>query len=93
MENKVLSELRLRIDEVDEKMLKLLLERIEIASQIGEFKKNFALPIIDSDRKKNVLAKRLEFARKIGLSEAEAGELFEFLHTIAVKTQEKIKNL
>jgi chorismate mutase len=69
------------------------LERIQIASKIGEFKKEFDLPIIDLERKRIALAKRLEFAKKIGLPEAEAGELFEFLHTIAVKTQKKIKNL
>lgn len=90
MESKRLEELRGQIDEVDQKMFDLLRERMEIASQIGEIKEKNNLPIIDRKRREIALAKRLEYALKIGLPETEAREMFDFLHTIAVKVQEKI---
>lgn len=90
MENQELGELRLRIDGVDEKMIGLLSERMQIAIRIGEIKKELNLPIVDVERKKNALAKRLESARKVGLPEVEAQELFEFLHKKAVEIEEKV---
>ncbi len=92
MNNEMLESLRLKIDQIDEKMLVSLSRRISVVKQIGALKREFDLPVVDLERKQIAKLKRLEIAREVGLPEAEAGELFEFLHTMAVKIQNDIKN-
>lgn len=48
-------ELRERIDEIDEKMLKLLDERVAVAKEIGKMKRERGVSITDTDREKVVL--------------------------------------
>ncbi len=88
----MLESLRLKIDQIDEKMFGLLSERISVVREIGLLKKEFDSPVVDLGRKQIAKLKRLEIARKVGLPEEQAGELFEFLHTMAVKIQNDIKN-
>ena len=45
-----LDELRNRIDAIDEEIIKKLEERFETVMQIGEYKKEMGLPIVDYDR-------------------------------------------
>ena len=42
--------LRTKIDEIDASLIKLLEERLNIAKEIGEYKKEKGLPVADYDR-------------------------------------------
>ena len=53
--------LRKRIDEIDEEIIRLLRERIEVASCIGEVKARLGVPIVDEGREKVVLERAGEF--------------------------------
>jgi len=53
--------LRARIDEIDEEIIRLLRERIEVASRIGEVKARLGLPVVDEGREKVVLERAGEF--------------------------------
>ncbi len=48
-------ELRGRIDEIDEKVLKLLDERVAVAKEIGKMKRERGVSITDTDREEEVL--------------------------------------
>jgi len=48
-------ELRERIDKIDEKILKLLDERVEVAKKIGEIKRERNISITDTEREEVVL--------------------------------------
>lgn len=48
-------ELRERIDEIDEEILKLLDERVVVAKEIGKIKREKGISITDNDREKEVL--------------------------------------
>lgn len=50
-----LDELRLKINEIDEQMLKLFEERMHVAKGIGEYKKEHQLPILDQSRENALL--------------------------------------
>ncbi|MFP4001543.1 MAG: chorismate mutase [Candidatus Natronoplasma sp.] len=50
-------ELRERIDEIDEKILKLLDKRAAVAKEIGEIKKEKDISITDTEREKEVLGR------------------------------------
>lgn len=52
-----LEELRLRINDVDEKIVLLLKERFDIAKEIGETKKNLGLDVENKGREEEVVKK------------------------------------
>jgi monofunctional chorismate mutase len=55
--------LRTKIDQIDDKLTPLFLERLEIARQIGQYKKENDLPIYDPKREKDKLR---DIAEKVG---------------------------
>lgn len=50
-----LETLRKEIDTIDEELLTLIQKRISIVQQIGELKKDLAIPIMDTGREKIIL--------------------------------------
>jgi chorismate mutase/prephenate dehydratase len=52
--------LRQAIDGIDEKILDLINQRLSLAKQIGDFKKQIGLQITDSGREKEILTRLLE---------------------------------
>jgi chorismate mutase len=59
-ENAMIGELRKEIDEIDDKVLKMLARRMEIASQIGKHKRKESMDFLQLDRWKHVVEDRLE---------------------------------
>ena len=58
-----LEALRKRIDEIDTDLLRLLELRFQVVKEIGLFKKENKLPILDKDREKEVLQMRKTLLR------------------------------
>ncbi len=56
-----LYELRKRIDEIDEQIIELLEERVRIAKEIGEIKRELNLPIRDEEREEEVFRRAGKF--------------------------------
>lgn len=54
---KQIEDLRIKIDEVDEKVLALIIERLDLVEKIGELKKENGIEIVDEDREQQVLNK------------------------------------
>ncbi len=57
----MLAKLRDRINEIDREIMRLLRERIEIAKEIGKYKKKKGLPIWDPQREREILETVGEF--------------------------------
>ena len=55
-----IDELRQAIDEIDEKILGLINQRLSLAKQIGDFKKQGGIKITDTGREKEILNRLLE---------------------------------
>jgi len=55
-----LNELRKQINEIDEKMLDLFEKRMAVASQIGQYKKEHQLPVLDQSRENALLNMMIE---------------------------------
>ena len=51
-----ISELRARIDVVNDDILKLFLERMDLVEQVGEYKKAHGLPVRNRQREREILA-------------------------------------
>lgn len=87
---KDINELRGTIDQIDEKIIYLLKERMNIVSEIGKIKKKNSLPILDKKRKAELLEINKNFAHKTGISKNLIEKIFSLIHDEAVKLQ-KIK--
>jgi chorismate mutase/prephenate dehydratase len=55
-----IGELRHTIDEIDDKILDLINQRLSLAKQIGDFKKQGGIQIADREREKEILNRLLE---------------------------------
>jgi chorismate mutase/prephenate dehydratase len=58
--NADISALRQAIDEIDEKIMDLINQRLSLAKQIGDFKKQVGIQITDSTREKEIMNRLLE---------------------------------
>lgn len=63
MENNLsIEELRQQIDEIDKQMVKLFCERMQVAAGVAEYKRQHGLPVLDSNRERQLLAKVADMA-------------------------------
>jgi chorismate mutase len=86
-EDTLIGELRNEIDEIDDKVLKLLARRMEIASQIGKHKRKRGMDFLQLERWKKVVEDRLEKGTKQGLSRNFLLKLLQAIHEEALRIQ------
>ena len=80
-----LSDIRMKIDAVDDQLLKLFLERMELAEEVAAYKNAHKQPILNKTREREVLAKVTE---KAGDKERYAYHLFSTLMELSRDYQE-----
>ena len=83
-----LKQLRKRIDEVDELILKALSERVKICKAIGSAKKAQGVPIKDSDREKEVFKRAREKAADLGLNPRQVQAVYREIVNMCSSVQE-----
>ena len=59
-----IQELRNRIDRVDDELVRLYGERMELAREIGRYKRENGIPVLDTERERNLLNRVGEKAGK-----------------------------
>lgn len=75
-----LSEIREKIDAVDEQLLDLFLQRMDLSDEVAAYKNAHHLPILNKERERAILAKVTE---KSGERERYAYHLFSTLFELA----------
>ena len=55
-----LQDYRQEINEIDDRIIELLNERFQVSVEIGEYKRERALPTLDRDREEEIKAKILQ---------------------------------
>lgn len=83
----VLAALRSEIDDVDDELLQLLARRMNVAAQIGEYKKQNGLAVVQMERWKQILAEHLETGAGLGLSQELVTKVFEAIHQASINRQ------
>jgi chorismate mutase/prephenate dehydratase len=81
--------LRDGIDEVDAELTRLFERRMELARQVGEYKRERALPVTDPEREQEVLAERAARLRDERLA-APARVFFETLMRLSREEQRRV---
>lgn len=78
---------RMQIDQIDEGILEMLARRMQVADQIGRFKKEHNIAVVQSMRYEQLQRHRAVTAQLLGLDEAFVSELFSRIHEESVRLQ------
>lgn len=82
--------LRKQIDEVDEQLLTILAKRMRISKEIGTYKKEHNMPILQSGRYNDILENRAKQGAALDLSAEFVTEIMKAIHEESVKIQMEI---
>ncbi|MDR1201919.1 MAG: bifunctional 3-deoxy-7-phosphoheptulonate synthase/chorismate mutase type II [Tannerellaceae bacterium] len=85
-----LSELRRQIDQIDEQLLELLAKRMRISREIGVYKKEHNMPVLQSPRYNEILENRSSMAESMELSPDFVKEILREIHEESVRQQMEI---
>ncbi len=75
-----IEDLRRRIDQIDEEIIKLITKRLELCREIGELKKAYNIPVVDRRREQQVLERAGPYRR-----------VFEILILLCKEIQRRLK--
>ena len=85
-----LNKLRMEIDSIDKKLVEIVGQRTEIVKEIGRYKKENAVTILQIERWFEILKSRKEWGEEMALDAQMIAELFELIHKHSVLTQSHI---
>ena len=87
-----IDDLRQRIDELDDELLKLLGQRMLVSEQIGEYKKRNNIAILQTSRWNEILDQVMGKATAQGLSEGFVNTVLRAIHQESIDRQEQVMN-
>lgn len=87
-----LKDLRHEIDELDDELIELLAKRMKICRNIGEYKKEKGLTVVQTRRYSEILDKRGAQGSLLGIGRECIKNIFENIHEESVRQQMEIIN-
>lgn len=87
-----LNDLRKQIDQLDDHILETLSERMRVAAQIGQYKKEHNMTILQTGRFDDILTKRALQAKNLGLTEDFVKAVLSRIHEESILHQNKEMN-
>lgn len=84
--------LRKQIDEIDNQLMELLAKRMRVCREIGQYKKEHNMTVLQSARYSEILDKRGAQGSLCGMSPEFATNVFELIHGESVRQQMEIIN-
>jgi len=84
--------LRGQIDRIDNYLLELMGERMGIARQIGEFKRDAGITILQTDRWNQIVLDRIQKGEEKELTEKFVSDLMAAIHKESIRHQTKVMN-
>lgn len=85
--NDVLGDFRLHIDTIDSRIIELLAERMDVARQIGEYKRQHAMAVVQHDRYNELLLAAEAKAEAMSISKEFINQIFSAIHEESVRQQ------
>ena len=85
-----IDQLRAKIDILDESLLYTLSSRMQISRQIGEYKKNNNIAILQTSRWDSILAKVVAKGAEYGLPKEFIEDVFNAIHETSVEIQNEV---
>ncbi|WP_240966279.1 chorismate mutase [Pseudoflavitalea sp. G-6-1-2] len=87
-----LEKLRQQINHLDDELMQILGQRMKVAEQIGLYKKNNQITILQTNRWNEILERAFKQGDKIGLSKEFITKYFDAVHMESINHQNKIMN-
>ena len=84
---KELASLREEIDQLDTQLWEIIGKRVDVAREIGEWKRLHDESVMQPERFQQVKKQCLAHAQQYGLSEALVNEVMEALHQESIKVE------
>jgi chorismate mutase len=85
-----LEKLRQQINQLDDELMQILGQRMKIAEQIGEYKKNNNITILQTSRWNEIIERATAKGDKIGLSKEFITKYFDAVHMESINHQKKV---
>ena len=82
-----LSEVRYRIDQIDESFLELLARRMQLSVELGEYKKANDMPILQTSRYSEIIERRAQFGETLDLNPGFVREIMKEIHEESIRRQ------
>jgi chorismate mutase len=86
----VLETLRNQIDSIDQQMLELLSQRMNIVEDIGKYKSQNKVTILQLRRWEKILQTRMKLGKKLGLTEDFIKKLLQLVHKESIQKQTEV---
>ncbi|MCL1937264.1 MAG: bifunctional 3-deoxy-7-phosphoheptulonate synthase/chorismate mutase type II [Candidatus Azobacteroides sp.] len=87
-----LTELRQQIDQIDNDLLAILTKRMRISKEIGQYKKEHNMPVLQTQRYDEILDKRICEAKELGMDGAFMKTVLEAIHEESIRQQIEVLN-
>ncbi len=85
-----LNTLRRQIDELDNSLLELLAKRMRVSREIGQYKKEHNMPILQESRYEEILNDRIKQAEQMGMDAEFMKTVLVAIHEESVRNQQNI---
>lgn len=82
--------LRLQIDAADHDIIAALAKRMALVEQIGHYKKQNNVQVLQLERWKEIFRSRAEWAEEAGINPAFVEELYQLIHVESIRKQTQI---
>lgn len=84
--------LRKQIDELDNELLEILNKRMRVACEIGQYKKEHRMPVLQAGRYDDLMSNRVKTATEMGMSPDFMRKVLAAIHEESVRRQLEIVN-
>ena len=85
-----LNELRAQIDKLDDQLLELMVRRMRVSRDIGQYKKEHDMPILQTQRYEELLARRAAQAVELGMDREFMRTVLQAIHEESVRQQMEV---
>lgn len=82
-----LTELRSQIDKLDDELLELLSRRMRVSRDIGQYKKEHNMPVLQTQRYEELLARRAGQAEQMGMDREFMRTVLQAIHEESIRQQ------
>ena len=87
-----MEKVRQQINHLDDELMQILGQRMKIAEQIGTFKKENNITILQTNRWNDILERAFQKGEKLGLSKEFITRYFDAVHLESIQHQNKVMN-
>lgn len=84
--------LRRQIDQLDNELLEVLSKRMNVSREIGAFKKEHNMPVVQPGRYDDIMTTRVLAAKSMGMSEEFMRSILSSIHEESVRIQVELNN-